>query len=429
MKRIAGVFALMAWTLPACSLSLGTVGSWSSATPPPMSLGFASSVVMPDGEVVFVGGFDSTGQPLTRVLRFDPKGNRWSQAAPLPVQESGYSIAALSDGSVLVAGGGGGGIASEINLLATSWLYDPRLDSWKRVGDLHVARSGGATVLLTDGRVLIAGGTVLVATPNFFGFGVSAETFDPRTDSWSLVGSMKVARDRVALLALPQGRALAVGGCASVTYGSLGDPVASAEVFDSITGTWTATTPLPARRCGSSLVTLRDGRPLLIGGFSPGLQEGPFTDAFFYDEDKRTWTPAGSTVAGASSPILLADGQVFVAAAQAGPVQGGLASFVVGGQVFDPASGHWNFATSTTVSVPFRLTLAESVAPTVIAQSDNKVFVRLGEAGLFTFNSLGSPPSALILDSSGLTLVLAGFAGALCLWLVIAYARARGSHD
>jgi hypothetical protein len=429
MKRIAGVFALMAWTLPACGLILGTVGSWSSSTPPPMSLGFASSVVMPDGEVVFVGGFDSTGQPLTRVLRFDPKGNRWSQAAPLPVQESGYSMAALSDGSVLVAGGGGGGIASDNNLLASSWLYNPRLDAWKRVGDLHVARSGGASVLLTDGRVLIASGTVLVAAPNFFGFGASAETFDPRTDSWTLVGSMKVARDRTALLALPQGKALAVGGCSSVTYGSLRDPVASAEVFDSVTGAWTATTPLPERRCGSSLVTLRDGRPLLIGGFSPGLQEGPLTDAFFYDENTRTWTPAGSTVAGASSPILLADGQVFVAAAQVGPVKGGLASFVVGGQVFDPASGQWSFATSTSVLVPFRLAPEGGVTPTVIAQSDNKVFVRLGEAGFVTFNSLGSPPPALILDSSGLTLVLAGFAAALCLWLVIAYVRTRRSDD
>jgi hypothetical protein len=425
MKAIVFALVLMAIGLPACSFSVGPIGTWSTVELPPTAL-FANSVVLPDGEVVFVGGFDSTGQPSPQVVRFDPRDSRWSRGTPMPVQESGYAIAALSNGSVLVAGGGG--TVGGSGLLAATWIYSPQLDSWSKGGDLHVARSGAATALLTDDRVLIAGGSVLLTAPNFFGFSNSAETFDPQTDSWSLVGSMHVARTAVALLALPHGRALAAGGCDSVKYGMLGGAQPDVEIFDPATDAWTVTTPLPEARCGASGITLRDGRPLVTGGSIYNLQQGFVTAAFFYDEQRSRWTVAGSTVSGASSPILLADGRVFVAAVQAGPVKGALASFVIGGQVFDPASGDWSFASSTTALVPFRLAAEASRAPTLLAQADDRAVVLLGALGVaLIFNPLRTPPAAVILDSSGLTLVLAAVAAALFVSLAIQAARSRVS--
>src|ERR1700676_1831491 len=108
MKSLAGAIVLMGCTLSACSLSFATVGTWSTEKPPPQSLQGTNSVIMPNGEVVFLGGFDGqTGQSLNQVLRFDPKDDSWSQGAPMPFQQTGYAVAALSSGSVLVAGGGG----------------------------------------------------------------------------------------------------------------------------------------------------------------------------------------------------------------------------------------------------------------------------------------------------------------------------------
>jgi hypothetical protein len=435
MKAIAVVVVFTAAMLSACSLSVGTIGTWSNVGLPPVALLGANSVVLPDGEVVFLGGFDAKGQPSAQVLRFDPKERRWSQGAPMPGQQTGSAIATLSNGSILVAGGGSSlsaipsfGAQGGPGPLAGTWLYSPVLDKWTKGGDLNVARSDAATVLLTDGRVLIAGGSVLLAAPNFFGFSNSAETFDPQTNSWSLVGSMHVARSAMALVALQHGGALAAGGCASSTYGVMGGALTSAEVFDPASDAWTVTAPLPEARCGASGLTLRDGRPLVTGGSMYNLDPGFATNAFFYDEQNRRWTGAGSTVTGASSPILLADGRVFVAAVQAGPVKGALASFVVGGQVFDPASGDWTFATSTSALVPFRLAVDGRGPPTLLAQSDDRAVVLLSGFGLaFTFNPAGTPPAALILDSSSLTLVLAALAAALCLWLAIQAARSRAS--
>jgi hypothetical protein len=430
MKHITGALVLMASTLCACSLSFGTVGAWSDEKPPPFSLQGTNSVVMPDGEVVFLGGFDSHGF-LNRVLRFDPKDNLWSQGVPMPVQQTGFAVAALSNGLVLVAGGQGTGSGSR--LLAATWLYSPQLDTWTKVGDLHVARWGATAVRLTNGRVLVAGGSVPLASPiqlpdgsiGAYDFNKSAETFDPQTNSWSLVGSMQVARGFMALLALPGGIALAAGGCASADEGFV--PVgalASTEVFDPAAGAWTVSTPLPEPLCSAGGLLLPDGRALVVGRSMSNSQGGSLTSAVLYDEQRHAWTGAGSTVPGASAPILLGDGRIFFAAVQAGQIQGDVASWVVGGQVFDPASGDWRFATSTSFLVPSRL--REVDAPTVVAQPAGKAVVLFATVDLaLSFDPLASPPAVLILDSTGLALVLAGFAVALCLWLVIQYVRVR----
>jgi Kelch motif len=424
MKPITSALAFVAATLSACSLSFGTVGTWSNEKAPPTAIQGSNSVVMPNGEIVFLGGFDSgRGWEPNRVLRFDPKDNRWSQGAPMPVRQFGYAIAALSNGSVLVAGGGG----------PTTWLYDPTLNTWSRVGNLHVARYAATAVLLTDGRVLIAGGSVPLESPirlpdgsiAFFEFNNSTETFDPQTNSWSLVGSMHVARGSMALLALPDGMALAAGGCGFADQGeSLVGPLASTEVFDPATGAWTVTSPLPEPLCGASGLLLRDGRALVTGVSASNFQSGFVTNAVLYDEQKHAWTTTGSTVPGAAAPILLADGQVFVAAVQAGQIEGQNTALVVGGQVFDPSSGDWRFATSTSVLVSSQV--VQGGAPTVVAQPAGTDVIVFGTAALaLSFNPLGTPPPVLILDSSALAVVLAGLAAALSVWLVILYVRDR----
>ncbi len=87
--------------------------------------------------------------------------------------------------------------------------------------------------LLPDGRVLVVGGW------NDSGALASAELYDPATGTWTATGGLAAARyDHTATL-LPDGRVLVVGG-----YGS--GYLASAEVYDPATGTWTATGSLAA---------------------------------------------------------------------------------------------------------------------------------------------------------------------------------------
>jgi N-acetylneuraminic acid mutarotase len=58
------------------------------------------------------------------------------------------------------------------------------------------------SVLLPNGKVLVAGGTG----------SFSAERYDPETGIWSAAGSMSTARAGTAMALLPNGKVLVVGG-------------------------------------------------------------------------------------------------------------------------------------------------------------------------------------------------------------------------
>src|SRR5207237_8985022 len=73
-------------------------------------------------------------------------------------------------------------------------------------GSMAAARYSHTAPRLPDGRVLVAGGF------NTFTFLASAEIYDPTSGTWSPTGSMAAARyDHTATL-LPDGRVLVAGG-------------------------------------------------------------------------------------------------------------------------------------------------------------------------------------------------------------------------
>src|SRR5205807_6396916 len=104
---------------------------------------------------------------------------------------------------------------------------------------------------------LLLDGRVLIA-----GGGVaSAELYDPMSQTFTATGRMTLAQDTrsATLLAnstLPNyGKVLMAGG---------GDLIA--ELFDPTTGTFTATGSMGARRLGQTATLLEDGEVLVAGG-------------------------------------------------------------------------------------------------------------------------------------------------------------------
>ncbi len=77
-------------------------------------------------------------------------------------------------------------------------------------GSMAVARENGKTVLLRNGRVLVAGG--YNGTPI-----ASAELYDPASGIWTPTGSLANARNFHTMTLLSDGRVLVAGGvCASM---------------------------------------------------------------------------------------------------------------------------------------------------------------------------------------------------------------------
>ncbi len=122
-------------------------------------------VLLADGSLLLIGG--ATGEDKVRavatVRRFDPASGVTAVVAPLPAPRMWAVAARLADGRVLVAGGferlwlESGHLARPT---ATAFLYDPALDRWTETAPMPFADSPGKALLLSDGSVLVMGGSV-----------------------------------------------------------------------------------------------------------------------------------------------------------------------------------------------------------------------------------------------------------------------------
>jgi hypothetical protein len=239
----------------------------------------------------------------------------------------------LADGRVLVVGGYG----NRDEALASAEVYDSVANTFSLTGSLADARGSHTATLLADGRVLIAGGgpaSWLNASSSYL---ASAELWDPETGTFSPTGSMTTARDGHTATALLDGRVLMVGG------NDLGDHgVASAELYDPDTGTFTATGSMTTARGFHTATRLSDGRVLIVGGDPAAWTfSGPYlASAEIYDPAIGVFTGTGSMAIGRElhAASLLSDGRVLITG---GVTYSGVVSLNAA-ELYDPTTGSFS---------------------------------------------------------------------------------------
>jgi hypothetical protein len=142
------------------------------------------------------------------------------------------TIAPVVAGSAFLALGilGGNVVAAtlQVGFAAPLPVPAPTGPGWSATGNLRVARYDHTATLLSDGRVLVAGGH----GPYMTGLS-SAELYDPKTGTWTETGSivgMVYMYDELRATLLGDGRVLVTGIRAQ-----------DAELYDPATGAWRAT--------------------------------------------------------------------------------------------------------------------------------------------------------------------------------------------
>jgi hypothetical protein len=267
----------------------------------------------------------------------------------METERAAHTATLLANGKVLITGG-----FNSTDVLATAELFDPATGTFTATGTMTSVRFSHTATLLangpaaTNGKVLITGGSnnlaalsthdshraPLFAKGNVVAMGESdssddlatAELFDPATGTFTATGAMSELRSEHTATSLKNGKVLIACGTA--------DNVA--ELFDPATGTFTSTGDLVVGgRWGCTATLLDDGTVLIAGGRDAEDVFDAFSlnNAELFNPDTGTFTATGAMTdfRYGHTAALLNSGKVLLAGGTNG-------NSLQDAELFDPAA-------------------------------------------------------------------------------------------
>jgi uncharacterized repeat protein (TIGR01451 family) len=285
-----------------------------------------TATLLTSGQVLIAGGEGIPGFLASAEL-YSPVSETFAVTGSLATARAWHTATLMPNGEVFVAGGSGGSLSNVVPQ-ASAELYDSRLGTFTTTGSLATARSSHTATLLTSGEVLVAGG---IGTAASGGYLASAELYVSWAGIFSARPSMATARDSHTATRLPGGQVLIAGG-----YDN-GTPLASAELFDPTLFGFSSTGSMATARFYHTATLLPGGEVLIAGGYGT---TGTLSSAELYDPGSGTFTPAGSLATGRynHTATLLPSGEVLIAGGY------GTTGAVASAELYDPASGTFTFA-------------------------------------------------------------------------------------
>jgi WD40 repeat protein len=203
------------------------------------------------------------------------------------------------------------------------------------ISGMKDSRAFHTATLLRNGKVLLAGGFT-----NGESRLASTEIFDPATKTFSSGENMSVARAGHSATLLPDGNVLIAGG-----YN--GEYLDSAEIYDVKKNKFTSIGKMTMPRSEHIAVLLDNGKILLAGGVGTGWSF--LAEAEIYDPAAKSFSKTGNMMAARTShtATLLKDGTVLIT----GGHQGRRAALTVyqSTEIYDPQKNIFTAAANLTI--------------------------------------------------------------------------------
>jgi hypothetical protein len=264
----------------------------------------STATVLDNGKVLIAGGSDNTAE------LFDPDTASYTSIfATMLAERSKDTATLLNDGRVLIAG--------DLNSTPPSAdIYDPASATFSVVQP-NMGRIFTTATLLNNGKVLIAGGATDNTSFLLGHLGApagggnptnTAELFDPATGNFATIaGVMSTSRQLHTATLLNNGKVLIAGGSDNTGY------LATAELYDPASGTFTPTGSMAYARVLHTATLLNNGMVLIAGGTNDVT--GTIATAELYDPASGAFRPAGTLAMARAShtATLLTNGTVLVA--------------------------------------------------------------------------------------------------------------------
>ena len=262
--------------------------SWQSGAAMPTARS-EMRVAVVDGIFYVPGGFGG----LTSFEAYDPANDSWTALAPVP-EPAHHMMVTGHGGKVYVFGGG-----PDLSWQATAsiFVYDPATDAWTTAGAMPERRMSGEAVSLGD-FIYIVGGT---------GGTTALLRHDPAEGSWSVLPGPSQPREHVAATAF-SGELWVIGG----RWGGTG-ALATVEIFDPVSGAWRDGPEMHEARSGFGAAAVGD-RIMVAGGEILGARPWKaLASAEVYDAVSGAWTMLPELPAGIHGmPVIGYEGTAYV---------------------------------------------------------------------------------------------------------------------
>jgi N-acetylneuraminic acid mutarotase len=259
------IYAIGGWrggtalqTVEAYNPNTNTLVAWTARAPLPTGRLLPNGAAVINGKIYVTGGLNE-GQATSTLFVYHVAGNAWFAKAPMPINSYGGAAAAI-DGKLYVLAtppGQGGRFTNPTRL----FRYDPATNTWsERAPAPHHHHQGVARAI--NGKLYVAGGMTMddsevsgVQQPQAW---AELDVYDPVTNTWASRVSMPTARWG-AVGSVMDGKLYVAGGWTGVT------PVPTLEVYDPVANTWAARADMPTARGGAGAGVV-NGVPYVLGG-------------------------------------------------------------------------------------------------------------------------------------------------------------------
>jgi len=261
------------------------------------------------GKLYLIGG---RGDKPVNV--YDPKTNRWSDAAQPPIEIHHFQPVAL-DGKIYVLGALTGKYPHETPI-KNVLIFDPAAGAWSEGPAIPKNRQrGGAGAVAYQGKIYLIAG---ILDGHWDGHVAWLDAFDPNTGEWTELADAPRPRDHFQAVVLG-GKIFVAGGrrSSAKTGDTFKLSVGEVDVYDFASGEWsTADNKIPTERAGSFSSAWK-GRILVLGGES-GAQAEAHAEVEAFDPNTGKWESLPPLRQGRhGTGVALAQGKLWVAAGSA----------------------------------------------------------------------------------------------------------------